>query len=678
MKVFLCQNREEINHLRKHKLPDAEHIKVIAWTPFGVDECQSLGIPYKTIADYIPKNEVPDDLYNEFHHLRDWCEIADELVQEYFPEVKRTNSRLFINKLLELRIPYYLIFNEIKKIRYLGNSENFEKVYFFPYENHYALLSQVISMIPGHHPWFKKFKALPPPGGLKYRSFLPENSLPRSSWQKESRIRSAAKLILGRSREKRAGVSLRAWMGLKARGVNILALYNHNEQNVYRRLQSQGVNVFFLNDFAPVKARPIPEDQRVRACLDRLKNFPEKHKLLKIAGCDFSPIFEQYLSELLRNDIPVLTETVHKFRKIQKKYNFQMVLSPYDSTQSGYIFDECIRQQVPVKLLLHGGTVGLLADIPMLTIGYRGRKSHRKIDYAVYSRMIEEYCYESKKRSPLFDANIHVIRPSPMVSPDKKSFPKTPATKHNSGSQQDPPQPVGGSLNSPQSSFLSPLSKEKGLAKVGKDPLLKICYVCAGTGIFNVHLKAGIYSDEGLYQLRYKVKELVNNSQKVHFNFKFGYHSEDRGLNLEKNILEQAYPRVSGTPSGIKLTSLLDKYDLFILENPSTTLIEVLSTSKPVIMLADSRALKLTEESEKLLAPRITICRSPGEFLGIIEDLAGAGHSTSCLLSKNLEDRSFLDTFTGVHDKCEHLEEHIMKSLVPSRIPLPVTDLAKE
>ena len=64
--------------------------------------------------------------------------------------------------------------------------------------------------------------------------------------------------------------------------------------------------------------------------------------------------------------------------------------------------------------------------------------------------------------------------------------------------------------------------------------------------------------------------------------------------------------------------NLLDKADIFILEMPSTPLLEALTTSKPIIVMVDPRSISFVPAAKKIIQKRVTIAESGDELINYI------------------------------------------------------------
>jgi len=67
--------------------------------------------------------------------------------------------------------------------------------------------------------------------------------------------------------------------------------------------------------------------------------------------------------------------------------------------------------------------------------------------------------------------------------------------------------------------------------------------------------------------------------------------------------------------SDIPMTFLLQASDAFIIDMPSTGLLEALLTLRPMLVFSDSRFIALRPEARVLLSKRVMLCETPDDFM---------------------------------------------------------------
>ncbi len=173
---------------------------------------------------------------------------------------------------------------------------------------------------------------------------------------------------------------------------------------------------------------------------------------------------------------------------------------------------------------------------------------------------------------------------------------------------------------------------------------LNICYICGPIGDIFVLWRFGAYDSASTLDIRYKAVKYFENKDKIKLHFKSGYDFENFGTGLEKSIPEKGGIFYS---SKAKLSNIMKKMDAFILEFPSTTLCEVIATKAPILLLTDSRAIKLRASCETLLEKRVFISRTPDHFLQDINELCQEGSSSQFFKKPRVSNEFYEQFLTG-------------------------------
>ena len=69
----------------------------------------------------------------------------------------------------------------------------------------------------------------------------------------------------------------------------------------------------------------------------------------------------------------------------------------------------------------------------------------------------------------------------------------------------------------------------------------------------------------------------------------------------------------------IRVTDLVWAVDSIIVDHPSTALLEVLMTNKPLLVYADKHSLRMFDEAKALLRKRATLVETTEEFVAQVE-----------------------------------------------------------
>lgn len=180
---------------------------------------------------------------------------------------------------------------------------------------------------------------------------------------------------------------------------------------------------------------------------------------------------------------------------------------------------------------------------------------------------------------------------------------------------------------------------------------MNFTYVCGPIGTYSIEFKSGLYDDASLYDLRYEVAQLFLSQNKNTLKFKLGYDIEKQALGLEDHIKQLNLPTVQLLGSRTSLISTFSSTDVFIIEVPSTSLFEILTTSKPVILLIDGRGLVLTNSVEKMLRNRTCVVRDKSAFLSAIQSCIEAGLQSPIWADVDSKNSELIRSFTTANGK---------------------------
>ncbi len=174
------------------------------------------------------------------------------------------------------------------------------------------------------------------------------------------------------------------------------------------------------------------------------------------------------------------------------------------------------------------------------------------------------------------------------------------------------------------------------------------------------------YPDVSYFELQVQVIQLFQRFKDFCFIYKSFVDAVKNPIhqfirNSGSNILDITSPR---------LTKLMWAADAIIVDFPSTGLLEVLLTDKPLIIYADHRALRMLSEAKQMLRKRATLAETPEEFLQQIEQFLDKGDFASV----QNPDTSFLRAYgTFLNDGCSaERAATAIKAIIEGR-PFPIT-----
>ena len=605
MDLFLFQNAEEIESAKKIQGEPLEKFQIIACSPFAVDGLKKQSIDFTTLSDYSFNKYNPLQLEKQYEIYREWCLLLDKYIYDNVVLIKRLKINPILNKLLALRYLFSTYFDEIDRLYTLIEGKKPTRILYFWYSE--SVLCQVIDTITNANEWNVKFVRIN--ANVKYKSLIPDNE-PVPYWFNKVNIfriilRYIFKIYI--YTYKSFITFIEGLIGYRLYGDSrkyILVLevgYSLDELLIKLKRKSRVKMIFWEDVIYQSKKNNIITHSEAEKIINDFRKDSRAHKWTTKYNTDFFDLFIPTIKNLLKNEISIFFSTAEKFRKLNNKFNFSLVISEYQTTQSEVIFDQCVHLKIPVALFLHGGTIGFINHVDIAWFSSNINKES-KYYHLVYSKIIADYYNNIRTRLPF-------IMPTAI--------------------------PIG-------SIFFEKLLKQDLNSREKTNQCLNICYVCSPLGNYNAFFNKGIYDDASLYNMRYEIVDILKNQTNLKVYYKLGYNTEKFGLELERNIIQNQLINIEAIPSNTRLSDFLDIVDLFILEVPSTTLFEVLTTKKHVITLLDTRAISITDDARNLLNKRAMIVESYNEFINTIHDVAENHTNAKVFTDTNPKDQNFI------------------------------------
>ena len=288
--------------------------------------------------------------------------------------------------------------------------------------------------------------------------------------------------------------------------------------------------------------------------------------------------FEIYVEHLVLNkeSISILINNVKNFSYYNKKYNFDLVLTSNEFPIFEGIFNYCNIKSIKTLDFLHGGTVGFAFYQTILQEYFRDNsKLHFKF---VYSERIKNF--QMQKRN-IFNINQQYI-----------------VTGSNKYSEIF-------NLNYKNKNYLN-------------NNKINVCYVIGGINNNSI-ISKGIMNDIFHILTVFKLVKIFSIHKNINFYIKFGYDVEKKiqyFLSTFKHI-----KNIEFINSKQRLSNLINKMDLFILDTLGTPLFELAATKKPIIFY-DNNILEFhSEQFINDLNNRVKVISNEASFLKFCKNL---------------------------------------------------------
>ncbi|HAG92240.1 MAG TPA: hypothetical protein DCL41_10220 [Bdellovibrionales bacterium] len=565
-KCFLISSSEDLDFFRDHMDKDS---LVLAWTEEGVHSLKSSGISYSVLSDFISSPVNTDFIYDKYKVFPEFIKFCEENAQEELGE----NSFCFQSQTHSMRLPFFLYAYELDKLKYLLDHFEFSDLYG-------SISVGALNLVEVFRQWAPQVKVHEGP------SPLPQASSP--SWYTENSLfKIFLKKILGKTSYKSWSSLLTSVFGISfffnSKPFYLVHMVDWNHDQILKRL-SQRFNVLFFEDSAWKRSRfqrPVPTEKMRHLILKSQASGPKYQEIsmVSVMSCE--------IEKFLENDAEKISALFDLSQKLISKFNIQFVFASYYVIETEILHEILRRLGRKSFFMLHGGTTGVVRGSGFTPFSAR-MHSDSSCHFLLYSQMVKADFEYAKKQTGRPECSVGVI----------------------------------GDIY-----FHNLLEKSKGAENPdlkGNQPL-RICYIYAGTGVYNALFKWGRMDDSGLVNLRYQLLERLESglSSNVKFTFKFGYGIENKAYPLEKKIL--SHPQIEAIGSGEKLLDRVEDFDLFISELPSTSLLELLALNKPVMCLFDETSVEICEAARPLLLECLHPYFNQESFLNGVEDVISSG-----------------------------------------------------
>lgn len=377
---------------------------------------------------------------------------------------------------------------------------------------------------------------------------------------------------------------------------------------ILRMCRALGVESFWL-DLARLQLRRFPwwevcrvdgvrDTELLQTALERLELFgtgDAAEELCRMGEVSYAPIVRRGLAHYLKAGLPQAIATRSFLEAAHRQFHFDLLLSPAGPERivTRTVFDFCQQQGMPVAVMQHGAYG--YADNPVTNyyeFGFDG-------DFLAWGAGVEAQ-YEPTKRG--------AVRFVPVGSP---SLEQIVARRHRTASKPDRIMYITTDLRGSSAYF------------PGGQPWLDTSYYRFQQAVLKV---LGKYQDR--YDLWLKMPPVEENLAR----------NPIRGW-LQANGLRVS---VESRP----LVRVIEQPSLFLIDFPSTTLLQCLGTRAELIVFTGSPYFTVLPPARTLLEQRAICCDSPQAFLNAVERTCARG-----VRPRDVVDDGFLSRYgTFLHD----------------------------
>lgn len=595
-KLLMFQTAEELNRLKQSNLLDKTNI-LVAITPEADYAAEKLKPEYKTIEDFYSDTELMELGIQNFANVRDFCAELDLHLFQALKDIPEAEAISTHDDFYDLKRLFDALLNRTFTLTSAITMISPELIVYFGYPSFKRDIRSDIEnnlLISGIIPIIAKeldieTVVLPSEDfdllikkALKYTLINQLSKFPRAQILVSELVKLRKRLLFNADIKTFSEVLLQEKKSITLIGDSDSPF---DDGRVIRKWVDSGTGNFFtLRQIMKIGGNTNRKEiyhlyaAARKACTNAWERIDCNaiREFFQIEGIDLYPLVKSFLKDYICFTIPKHIVEVKKLKNGLRQIRPCIIMT---SGISGRVATIARKANIKTVDFQHGGTYGYL-DNPMLEHLFLGT------DYFFcYGTGVSEF-YETP--SPNAHLSSNARRPMPM--------------------------PIG----SPSLDFLMQrerISKPKN-SKNGKDKT--VVYVTTNLGGDGRYFSYHMYPDIWFWRLQRRVIETCTECQNIQLIVKL-YPQKGIRKDLIHNPIRDWLNDVS-LPNCQALehtpfTDLLSIGDLFIIDVPATTLLEALTTTKPIITFADHKWVKVDSAAAALLRKRVILAESAEQFL---------------------------------------------------------------
>ena len=614
--IILVFNKEEVDTALKNKLIQDRNFKIVPWSLQALDYIISKSIDYYDISDeFSNENYLKSNEWNKLIlKYKNWCSRIDDIILNEIDEIKKIELKIFESLFIEVRGLFFTAYEETKKINYMRENTNISKIFFFDHEKISNLTNSLLLHYSNIDPFkFNKIKITSIPISIKNNGYL------NDSWKSidvlkhyDIKKNSIIKILLSFFK-----INIKYIMGLEYYYKSLNDLY---AATFPKKIKKDTILIYDAigSDFSPIinNLRKI-KDFKIIFREDFLYNKNNslnlnlkkiKQKLLSdtiledlatFNKINLSKIFNDKIIAIIKDNAQILYDNAIFFIELNKTIKNRLILTSHQNAFSEFCFLHADKFNIPNIVFQHGFTSGFSHLGPHSPEYMRiGSKNY---NYFFYTKAIVDFQKEKKK---IFQSNLNF---------------------YSLGS-------IG--------SFIH-LNKAKKIKKILSDTI-NVCYVFGSTNT-DKKFHRGRWNDLIQYNLVLNLINKFANQNNIKFYIKLGYNIEFQLPYLLKKI--KNIPNISIISSKKSLNNIIHNMDLFILNDFSTPLKEILATNQSILILENKSTSDETEIFRDNLSRRATITSNTKNFDYYLDDLLAMRRKSEILSESKFKDKTFFNTY---------------------------------
>ena len=622
LNIAFCETVAQVKYVLTQQAKSGTENTLVALRPEIAWELQKRRIPYLKLEDFYEETQLCDLGQPVLSLFADWMNWVDDFVQAEEDELRRFNFRP-----IQLHFHFMKIFvDELVLHRFILKQflEKYrpEKVYCFPY----VPLQITEQMFFKQSPLSILLPLVAAEYGVKTEVFY--GCDPRSSDSK--RISIFNKWFALRHRLlKRISVPKESQDGFEesTSEPRVVALRKgYDISSALTVLEDDGIEVRFLKSAPPPNGKGMKSDtasdDRWNTLWNKVSHKDEFWKMFdNLELLIAKPFLEKNLSAWWKTVLPMAWSRFLEARKYLGELRPAIVVTPTlwghrDTTLMAAAMSLGIRR----VMYQHGGFVG--------SCDYWGGWEYTDFlnsdHYFLYGEGMKSYFLERSEKYNLPQTEFHVVGSSRLDQIRSREH-----------------------------------SKEVQSLKVklrgGKTNKL-VLYITDMIMGYQRGLRYATYPAVRYFEFLQKTIEIFRQFPEIRMLYK-GISTTDKFFNPIPELIRKELPNAL-LVSHLKIPDLIWCADAIIIDNPSTSLLEALLTSKQILVYSDKRSLQLRSEAKSLLQKRVLFTETAADFFRKLSELL-TSKDFSEITRPNTE---FLQAY-GTHQNDGHSAERAAETL---------------
>jgi len=566
---------------------------IIAWTPQAVDILSKENIKFCCVEELEKGSFKPEKSTTTIKNLKNWFIAMDDIIKKIVPYFNEHNINVFINSSNNIRSAIFNYYNDIAKLRILEEIYPDSKITIIDYPQN--ILNEVINNFKKDFDF--KFSIIKNQliktnaRKMLYPDYVSSFDITRKKGMKYF-IKYLYKIMLQQFGHYPYDQISSSLLNEK-KGKRIL-VFTSNKQTLDKLihvLSKSKIKSVLWTDLKPILNNKI--DLPLNDINFELKKFVKKYKVFSYMGIDLGNIIFNHLDKIIYHYVPLFYINHKNLILLQKRYEFDVFISPHELPLSELIMDHFSNINMPSCQLLHGSTVGVIEKRQHYQM-MPERKSHF---FFVYTKAIKNSL--EKDVDNINNKKFRII-------------------------------PTG-------SIYHSGINTNKTKSNESGKNYNNICYIIGPNGLLNNScLKIGSSSE--CYQ--YKIYRMIIDtyldfhlSNNNYLYIKCGYGIEKKSLDYFGGKIKRQN-KIKFISSKKQFHKIISKMDLFFADCISSPLLELAATDKNCVFLNDKYSNEFNPYAFDMINKRFLLTDSPQEFVNYFK--------------RSLNRKSWPDLFSGV------------------------------